>query len=113
MTASLFLISVGVAATTRGSTLAWNLQFASFQLAPLVFLATVIAMGTGRVGALGKQHREFVYTLFGVLGFALFSSPFSRWHLRHAAGSGLLRLARDVRRDLGDSGGTPSRPVRT
>ena len=73
MTASLLLISVGSAATTRGSTLAWNLQFASFQLAPLVFLATVFAMGTRRWGPSEKQHREFVYTIFGVLGFALFS----------------------------------------
>ena len=76
MTASLFLISVGSAATARGSTLAWNLQFASFQLAPLVFLATVIAMGTRPWGPSEKQHREFVYTLFGVLGFALFSCLF-------------------------------------
>jgi tetratricopeptide (TPR) repeat protein len=76
LTASLLLISAGSAATTRGSTLAWNLQFASFQLAPLVFLATVFAMGTRQWGPSEKQHREFVYTLSGVLGFALFSCLF-------------------------------------
>jgi tetratricopeptide (TPR) repeat protein len=76
LTASLLLISAGSAATTRGSTLAWNLQFASFQLAPIVFLATVFAMGTRQWGPSEKQHREFAYTLFGVLGFALFSCLF-------------------------------------
>jgi tetratricopeptide (TPR) repeat protein len=85
MTASLLLISVGSAATTRGSTLAWNLQFASFQLAPLVFLATVFAMGARQWGPSEKQHREFVYTLFGVLGFALFSCLFR-------AGAYVMRL---------------------
>ena len=73
MSASLLLISAGSAATTRGSSIAWGLQFASFQLAPLVFLATVFAMGKRQWGPTEKTHREFVYTLFGVLGFALFS----------------------------------------
>ncbi len=85
MTASLLLISLGSAATTRGSSIAWALQFACFQLAPLVFLATVFAMGRRQWGSSEGEHREFVYTMFGVLGFALFSCMFR-------AGAYVLRL---------------------
>ena len=73
MTAALLLISLGSAATTRGSPIAWGLQFAAFQLSPLVFLATVWAMGTRQWGRSEKEHRDYVYTMFGLLGFALFS----------------------------------------
>ena len=85
MTASLLLISLGSAATTRGSSIAWALQFACFQLAPLVFLATVFAMGKRQWGSSEREHREYVYTMFGVLGFALFSCMFR-------AGAYVLRL---------------------
>ena len=67
------LDQLGSAATTRGSSIAWALQFACFLFAPVVFLATVITMGTRQWGASEEKHREFVYTMFGVLGFALFS----------------------------------------
>ncbi len=73
MTVSLLLISLGSAATTRGSSIASALQFACFLLAPVVFLATVAAMGRRQWGSSEAEHREFVYTMFGVLGFALFS----------------------------------------
>jgi tetratricopeptide (TPR) repeat protein len=73
LTASLLLISLGSAATTRGSSIAAHLQFACFLLAPLVFLATVFAMGKGQWGSSEAEHREYVFTMFGVLGFALFS----------------------------------------
>ena len=73
LTASLLLISLGSAATTRGSSIAADLQFACFLLAPLVFLATVFAMGKRQWGSSQAEHREYVFTMFGVLGFALFS----------------------------------------
>ena len=52
---------------------------------PLVFLATVFAMGRRQWGSSEKEHREFVYTVFGVLGFALFSCLFR-------AGAYVMRL---------------------
>ncbi len=73
MTVSLLLISLGSAATTRGSSIASALQFACFLFAPVVFLATVLAMGKREWGGSEAAHREYVYTMFGVLGFALFS----------------------------------------
>ena len=71
LTAALLLLSVGSATTARGSPLAWELQFASFQLSPLVFLAAVWALGARRWGETSKEHREFVYMMLGLLGFAL------------------------------------------
>ncbi len=50
LTIALLLLSIGSAATTRGSPIAWELQFASFQLSPLVFLASVWILGARRWG---------------------------------------------------------------
>ena len=47
LTAALLLLSVGSAATARGSPTSWGLQFASFQLSPLVLLASVWALARG------------------------------------------------------------------
>ena len=51
--------------------MAWELQFASFQLSPMVFLAAVWALGARRWGETSKEHRDFVYMMLGLLGFAL------------------------------------------
>ena len=71
LTASLLLLSVGSATTARGSPMAWEVQFASFQLSPLVFLGAVWALGARRWGETSKEHRDFVYMMLGLLGFAL------------------------------------------
>jgi tetratricopeptide (TPR) repeat protein len=76
LTIALLLISIGSAATTRGSPVAWSLQFTSFQLSPLVFLASVWALGARRWGRSSDEHREFVYMMLGLLGFALLSCLF-------------------------------------
>ena len=112
LTASLLLISLGSAATTRGSSVAAGLQFACFLLAPLVFLATVFAMGKRQWGSSQAEHREYVYTMFGVLGFALFSCLIR-------AGAYVLRLETALYRaaghdwsDLGGARVPAARPVR-
>ena len=51
--------------------MAWELQFASFQLSPLVFLGAVWALGARRWGDTSEEHRDFVYMMLGLLGFAL------------------------------------------
>ena len=51
--------------------MAWEVQFASFQLSPLVFLGAVWALGAWRWGETNKEHREFVTMMLGLLGFAL------------------------------------------
>ena len=71
LTAALLLLSVGSAATARSSPMAWEVQFASFQLSPVVFLGAVWALGAWRWGDTNSEHREFVYTMLGLLGFAL------------------------------------------
>ncbi len=71
ITAALLLISIGSVATARGSPTAWEWQFASFQLSPLVFLAAVWAVGARRWGETSKDQRDFSYMTFGLLGFAL------------------------------------------
>ncbi|HEX3448957.1 MAG TPA: tetratricopeptide repeat protein, partial [Isosphaeraceae bacterium] len=71
LTAALLLLSLGTAATTRGSPTASGLQLASFELSPLVFLGAVWILGARRWGATSEQHREFVYMALGLLGFAL------------------------------------------
>jgi len=71
LTAALLLLSVGSAATARDSTLAWELQFAAFQLSPLVFYGAVWALGARRWGDTSAEHRDFVYMTLGLLGFAL------------------------------------------
>ena len=71
LTAALLLLSIGSATTARGSPLAWELQFASFQLSPMVFLAAVWALGARRWGDTSKEHLDFVYMMLGLLGFAL------------------------------------------
>ncbi|MFI5459899.1 MAG: tetratricopeptide repeat protein [Isosphaerales bacterium] len=71
LTAALLLLSVGSAATSRDSPIAWEFQFASFQLSPLVFLGTVWALGARRWGDSRQEHRDFVYMMLGLLGFAL------------------------------------------
>ena len=71
LTASLLLLSVGSATTARSSPMAWEVQFASFQLSPLVFLGAVWALGARRWGDTSKEHRDFVYMMLGLLGFAL------------------------------------------
>ncbi len=76
LTIALLLISVGSAATTRGSPIAWSLQFAAFQLSPLVFLASVWASGARRWGESNEEHRDFAYMMLGLLGFALVSCLF-------------------------------------
>ena len=111
LTASLLLISLGSAATTRGSPIAWALQFACFQFAPLVFLATVFAMGTRQWGRSEEEHREYVYTMFGVLGFALFSCLLRRC-LCTAAAPGAVRHAGDAGRDFDRARCALARPVR-
>ncbi len=76
MTAALLLLSIGSAATTRGSPIAWGLQFAAFQLSSLVFLGAVWALGARQWGRTREEHLEFAYVMFGVLGFALLSCLF-------------------------------------
>ncbi|HKI21312.1 MAG TPA: tetratricopeptide repeat protein, partial [Isosphaeraceae bacterium] len=76
LTIALLLLSIGSAATTRGSPIAWGLQFASFQLSPLVFLASVWILGARRWGASSKEHLDFAYIMLGLLGFALVSCLF-------------------------------------
>ena len=71
LTASLLLLSVGSAATARSSPLAWEVQFASFQLSPVVFLGAVWALGARRWGETNDEHRDFVTMMLGLLGFAL------------------------------------------
>jgi tetratricopeptide (TPR) repeat protein len=71
LTAALLLLSVGSAATARSSPTAWEVQFASFQLSPLVFLGAVWALGARRWSETSRGHRDFVYMMFGLLGFAL------------------------------------------
>ena len=71
LTAALLLLSLGTAATTRGSPTASGLQLASFELSPLVFLGAVWTLGARRWGATSEQHRDFVYMALGLLGFAL------------------------------------------
>jgi hypothetical protein len=71
LTAALLLLSVGSAASARDSPMAWEVQFASFQLSPLVFLGAVWALGARRWGNTNNEHREFVITMLGLLGFAL------------------------------------------
>ena len=50
LTTALLLLSIGSAATTRGSPIAWSLQFAAFHVFALVFLATVWLHGHATVG---------------------------------------------------------------
>jgi tetratricopeptide (TPR) repeat protein len=76
LTIALLLLSIGSAATTRGSPIAWSLQFASFQLSPLVFLASVWILGRRRWGSSSREHLDFVYMMLGLLGFALVSCLF-------------------------------------
>jgi len=76
LTIALVLLSIGSAATTRGSSIAWSLQFASFQLSPLVFLASVWILGARRWGASNEEHLDFAYMMLGLLGFALVSCLF-------------------------------------
>jgi len=76
LTIALVLLSIGSAATTRGSSLAWGLQFASFQLSPVVFLVSVWILGARRWGASDKDHLDFAYMMLGLLGFALVSCLF-------------------------------------
>ena len=76
LTIALLLLSIGSAATTRGSPVAWGLQFASFQLSPLVFLGSVWALGARQWGRSREEHREFAYMMLGLLGFALLSCLF-------------------------------------
>jgi tetratricopeptide (TPR) repeat protein len=76
MTAALLLLSIGSAATTRGSPIAWGLQFTAFQLSSVVFLAAVWALGARPWGRTREEHLEFAYVMFGVLGFALLSCLF-------------------------------------
>jgi len=71
LTAALMLLSLGTAATTRGSPTTSGLQLASFELSPLVFLGAVWALGARRWGDTSSQHRDFVYMALGLLGFAL------------------------------------------
>ena len=71
LTAALLLLSLGTAATTRGSPTISALQLASFELSPLVFLGAVWALGARRWGETSEQHRDFVYMALGLLGFAL------------------------------------------
>ena len=53
LTTALLLLSMGSATTSRTSPLAWELQFASFQLSPLVFLAAIWALGA----AVGRDEQ--------------------------------------------------------
>ncbi len=76
LTIALLLLSIGSAATTRGSPIAWSLQFASFQLSPLVFLASVWILGARRWGSSSREQLDFVYMMLGLLGFALVSCLF-------------------------------------
>jgi len=76
LTIALLLLSVGSAATTRGSPIAWSLQFASFQLSPLVFLVSIWALGARRWGSSSQGHLDFAYLMLGLLGFALVSCLF-------------------------------------
>jgi hypothetical protein len=71
LTAALLLLSVGSAATARGSPTAWEVQFASFQLSPLVFLVAVWVLGARRWEETSEGHRGYVYMVLGLLGFAL------------------------------------------
>ena len=71
LTASLLLLSVGSAASARSSPMAWEVQFASFQLSPVVFLGAAWALGARRWGATNDEHRDFVIMMLGLLGFAL------------------------------------------
>ena len=71
LTAALLLLSLGTAATTRGSPTISALQLASFELSPLVFLGAVWGLGVRRWGETSEQHRDFVYMALGLLGFAL------------------------------------------
>jgi tetratricopeptide (TPR) repeat protein len=76
LTIALVLLSLGSAATTRGSPVASGLQFAFFQLSPVVFLGSVWALGARRWGRSDVEHREFAYLMLGLLGFALVSCLF-------------------------------------
>ena len=71
LTAALLLISLGSVATARGSPTAWGVQFAAFQMSPLVFLAAVWTVGARRWGETSEIQRDFSYLTFGLLGFAL------------------------------------------
>jgi tetratricopeptide (TPR) repeat protein len=71
LTAMLLLLSIGSAATSSTTTVAWDWQFASFQLPALVFLGAVWAVGAGRWGTSDDEHRQFAYMVLGLFGFAL------------------------------------------
>jgi tetratricopeptide (TPR) repeat protein len=76
MTAALLLVSVGSAATTRGSPIAWGLQFTAFQLSAVVFLVAVWLLCVRQWGETPEEHLQFVYVMLGVLGCALLSCLF-------------------------------------
>ena len=71
LTTTLLLLSIGSAATSSGTTVAWDWQFAAFQTPALVFLGAVWALGARRWGSTDDEHRQFAYLVLGLLGFAL------------------------------------------
>ncbi len=70
LTAALLLLSVGSAATARGSPVPWAWQFAAFQAPAVVFLGAVWAVGVRRWGNSADEHRRFATLVLGLLGFA-------------------------------------------
>ena len=109
LTAALLLLSVGSATTARGSPLAWELQFASFQLSPLVFLAAVWALGARRWGDTSNEHREFVYMMLGLLGFALVACLVRTGAYALRLDAALYGLPRHAHRDLVRAHGAAAR----